>query len=158
MTSQYLGNKELLIRKLTAFLASRTVQTAQVMACYDWATSLSAESDCVVSGFQSPIERDVLHLLLKRRVPVIVVLSRVLYKEVPDELKEAFEDDRVLFISNTTATRSNKALARARNLYVAELASAVVFGMVNEESSLYDIFLKLKEEKQLVRIHSADSL
>ena len=33
-----------------------------------------------------------LHLLLKSRVPVTVVLSRVLYKEVPDKLKEAFED------------------------------------------------------------------
>ena len=57
MTPKYLGNRDLLNRKLTAFLASRTVQTAQVMACYDWATSLLAESDCVVSGFQSPIER-----------------------------------------------------------------------------------------------------
>ena len=67
MTPQYLGNKDLLNRKLTAFLASRTVQTARVMACYDWATSLSADTDCVVSGFQSPIERDVLHFLLKTK-------------------------------------------------------------------------------------------
>lgn len=64
MTPQYLGNKDLLGRRLTAFLASRTVQTARVLACYDWATSLNAETDCVVSGFQSPIERDVLHFLI----------------------------------------------------------------------------------------------
>ena len=61
MTPQYLGNKALLNKKLTAFFASRTVQTARVMACYDWVTGLSAETDCVVSGFQSAIERDVLH-------------------------------------------------------------------------------------------------
>ena len=63
MTPQYLGNKALLNKKLTAFFASRTVQIARVMACYDWATSLDADKDCVVSGFQSPIERDVLHLI-----------------------------------------------------------------------------------------------
>ena len=57
MTPQYLGNKDLLDRRLTAFLASRTVLTARVLACYDWATSLSAETDCVVSGFQSAVER-----------------------------------------------------------------------------------------------------
>ena len=70
MTPQYLGNKALLNKKLTAFFASRTVQTARVMACYDWATSLSAETDCVVSGFQSAIERDVLHFLLKKKIPI----------------------------------------------------------------------------------------
>lgn len=67
MAPQYLGNKALLNKKLTAFFATRTVQTAQVMACYDWATRLSAETDCVVSGFQSAIERDVLHFLLKKK-------------------------------------------------------------------------------------------
>ena len=45
MTPQYLGNKDLLNRKLTAFFASRTVQTARVMSCYDWATSLNSEID-----------------------------------------------------------------------------------------------------------------
>ena len=48
MEPQYQGNKELLKRTLTAFLASRTVQTNRVMTCYDWATSLDAETDCVV--------------------------------------------------------------------------------------------------------------
>ena len=59
MTPQYLGNKDLLNRKLTAFFARRTVQTARVMSCYDWATSLNSGTDCMVSGFKSPIERDV---------------------------------------------------------------------------------------------------
>jgi hypothetical protein len=36
MTPQYLGNKDLLNRKLTAFFASRTVQTARVMYSAVW--------------------------------------------------------------------------------------------------------------------------
>ena len=99
MTPQYLGNKALLNKKLTAFFASRTVQTARVMACYDWATSLSAETDCVVSGFQSAIERDVLHFLLKKKIPIVVVLARAIYKHIPEELREAYDNGNLLFIS-----------------------------------------------------------
>ena len=116
MTPQYLGNKDLLDRRLTAFLASRTVQTARVLACYDWATSLSAETDCVVSGFQSTVERDVLHFLLKKRIPIVVVLARAMYKHIPEEFREAYHDGRLLFISLSQAIRTNQAAAKARCL------------------------------------------
>ncbi len=84
MEPQYQGNRALLERKLTAFLSSRTIATEKVMACYDWATSLNAETDCVVSGFLSPIEKDVLHFLIKKKIPVVVVLARALYKQIPE--------------------------------------------------------------------------
>ena len=142
MTPQYLGNRDLLNRKLTAFLASRTVQTAQVMACYDWATCLDADKDCVVSGFQSPIERDVLHFLLKKRIPIIVVLARAIYKSIPEELSDAYDDGCLLIISVNDSARTNQVAAKARNHYVAELACTIVFGMLTKESSLYEIYLR----------------
>lgn len=148
MEPQYLGNKDLLQRKLTAFLASRTIDTSNVLACYDWATSLSAETDCVVSGFQSPIEKDVLHFLLKKKIPVIVVLARALYKKVPQELSEAFEENRVLFVSISNNVRNSELMAQRRNSYVCDLASHVVFGMLSPESSLYATYLKLQEENK----------
>ena len=156
MTPKYLGNRDLLNRKLTAFLASRTVQTAQVMACYDWATSLSAETDCVVSGFQSPIERDVLHFLLKKRIPIVVVLARSIYKNIPEELSEAYENGHVLFISVSNATRIDQNAAKARNQYVAGLASSIVFGMLSKDSSLYNIYLQQSDnpDKEIKLIKS----
>ena len=153
MTPQYLGNKALLNKKLTAFLASRTVQTAQVMACYDWATSLDADKDCVVSGFQSPIERDVLHFLLKKRIPIVVVLARAIYKSIPAELSEAYDNGSLLFISVSNSTRTNQVAAKARNHYVAELASTIVFGMLTKESSLYEIYLgQLEKQHKKVKL------
>ena len=146
MDIHYLGNKELLKRKLTAFFASRTVQTARVMACYDWATSLSAETDCVVSGFQSAIERDVLHFLLKKHIPVVVVLGRAVYKHIPEELSKAYGDGCLLFISVSNAPRTNQITAKIRNQYVAELANKIVFGMLSEDSSLYEIYLRYAED------------
>ena len=146
MDIHYLGNKELLNRKLTAFFASRTVQTARVMACYDWATSLSAETDCVVSGFQSAIERDVLHFLLKKHIPVVVVLAGAIYKHIPEEFSEAYGGGRVLFVSVSQAPRTSIAAAQTRNHYVAELAGTIVFGMLSENSSLYEIYLRYTED------------
>lgn len=141
MTPQYLGNKALLNKKLTAFFASRTVQTARVMACYDWATSLRAETDCVVSGFQSAIERDVLHFLLKKNIPIVVVLARAIYKHIPEELREAYDNGNLLFISVSNASRTSHVVAKARNQYAADISSTIVFGMLTEESSLYELYL-----------------
>lgn len=146
MTPQYLGNKALLNKKLTAFFASRTVQTARVMACYDWATSLSAETDCVVSGFQSAIERDVLHFLLKKKIPIVVVLARAIYKHIPEELRDAYGNDNLLFISVSNAPRTSQVAAKARNQYAADISSTIVFGMLTEESSLNEIYLRQSED------------
>lgn len=155
MTPQYLGNKALLNKKLTAFFASRTVQTARVVACYDWATSLSAETDCVVSGFQSAIERDVLHFLLKKKIPIVVVLARAIYKHIPEELREAYDNGNLLFISVSNAPRTSQVAAKTRNQYVADISSAIVFGILTKESSLYEIFLRQSEnpnkEVQLIK-------
>lgn len=150
MEPQYSGKLELLDRKTIAFLSSRTIATDKVMACYDWATSLNAETDCVVSGFQSPIEQDVLHFLLKNRIPVIVVLARAMYKQIPEELEEAYNDGRVLFISISNNTRVNKAIASIRNRYVVDLAKEVLFGMISENSSLNEIYQYAKDNNKKI--------
>ena len=150
MEPQYSGKLELLDRKLTAFLSSRTIATDKVMACYDWATSLNTETDCVASGFQSPIEHDVLHFLLKNRIPVIVVLARAMYKQIPEELEEAYNEGRVLFISISNNTRVNKATASIRNRYVVDLAQEVLFGMLAEKSSINDIYQYAKDNNKKI--------
>ena len=150
MEPQYTGKIELLDRKTIAFLSSRTIATDKVMACYDWATSLNAETDCVVSGFQSPIEQDVLHFLLKNRIPVIVVLARAMYKQIPEELEEAYNEGRVLFISISNNTRVNKATASIRNRYVVDLAQEILFGMLAENSSLNEIYQYAKDNNKKI--------
>ena len=150
MEPQYTGRRELLDRKTTAFLSSRIVASDKVIACYDWATSLNAETDCVVSGFQSPIEQDVLHFLLKNRIPVVVVLARAMYKQIPEELEEAYNDGRVLFISISNNTRVNKATASIRNRYVVDLAQEILFGMLAETSSLNEIYQYAKDNNKKI--------
>ena len=139
-SKEYLGNKELLKQKKTAFLASSTIPPDMVLRCYDWAAG--KHEGCVVSGFSSKLEKDVLHFLLKAHCPIILVLARQMYKTIPEELKEALGQERLLIISTSTAVRQSKVTALSRNRYICELADEILFVGVNEKSSLYP----LKEE------------
>ena len=133
----YLGNRELLKQLKTAFLASGTIAPDVVLRCYDWATG--EHEGCVVSGFSSGLEQDVLHFLLKAKTPVIMVLARRMYREIPEELKAPLEQGRLLIISTSTAIRQSRATALARNRYVCELADYIMMVGVTDGSSLYGL-------------------
>lgn len=105
-----------------------------VLRCYEWATA--KHEGCVVSGFSSKLEQDVLHFLIKDKRPVIMVLARQMYKRIPEELQPLLDDGRLLIISTTDATRQSRATALMRNRYICELAEEIIFVGVNEESSL----------------------
>ncbi len=137
MTVEYIGNQELLQLKKTAFLASSTISSETVLQVYDWATEMRNRGECVVSGFSSKLEQDVLHFLLKGNQPIIIVLARKMYKVIPDELKEPLAQNRLLIISVCNAIRQSKATAMIRNRYVCEMADRILFVGVTEQSSLY---------------------
>ena len=137
MEVEYLGNQELLKLNKTAFLASSTISSETVLRCYDWATEMRSRGECVVSGFSSKLEQDVLHFLLKGSQPIILVLARRMYRNVPDELKEPLAQNRLLIISVGNAVRQSKMTAMTRNRYVCEMADRILFVGVTEQSSLY---------------------
>ena len=141
---EYLGNKELLKLKKTAFLASSTIPPDMVLKCYDWATA--KHEGCIVSGFSSKLEQDVLHFLLKARCPVILVLARCMYKVIPAELKEAMEEGRLLILSVSNANRQSKVTAHARNKYICEIADQILFVGVTEKSSLAELASAYKDK------------
>ena len=136
---EYLGNRELLKLKKTAFLASSTISSETVLSVYDWATEMRNRGECVVSGFSSKLEQDVLHFLLKGSQPIILVLARRMYRDIPDELKEPLVQNRLLIISVSNAVRQSKVTAMARNRYVCEMADKIFFVGVTEQSSLYTL-------------------
>lgn len=137
MAVEFLGNKGLLKLKKTAFLASSTISSETVLSVYDWATEMRNRGECVVSGFSSKLEQDVLHFLLKGSQPIIIVLARRMYRALPDALKEPLAQGRLLIISVSTAVRQSKVTAMARNKYVCEMADSICFVGVTEQSSLY---------------------
>lgn len=122
----------------TAFLASSTIPPDMVLRCYDWATE--KHDGCIVSGFSSKLEQDVLHFLIASKQPIIMVLARQMYKQMPQKLQSLIDEHRLLMISVSDSVRQSKATALARNKYVCEIAEQILFVGVTEKSSLYPLY------------------
>ena len=121
----------------TAFLASGNIASETVLQVYDWATDMRNRGECVVSGFNSKLEQDVLHFLLKGSQPVIIVLARRMYKVISKELHEALIQKRLLIVSVSNAVCQSKNTAMMRNKWICEMANRILFIGVTEQSSLY---------------------
>lgn len=144
---EYLGNKDLLKRKKWGFLASRQVASNEVLLCYDWATERSKSGDCVVSGFSSKMEKDVLHFLLKGKSPIIMVLARRMYAKLPEEWRNAVNDGRMLIVSTSQAVRQSRQTALLRNQYVVELCDTLY--LVGKKNNANQENLPSNEETEM---------
>ncbi len=144
MNVEYLGNQELLRMEKTAFLAPRRVAPGAIMPGYDWATEMVRQGRCVISGFTSPIERDVWGFLVRGTQPVILVSARSKYAKIPAQYVPLLDAGRLLIIFLGMGARLGRATAFRRNEYVAELADAVVFPSMHPDSSLYAIYNKYR--------------
>ena len=160
---QMLGNAALMERPKVAFLSSRRVAPAAVMRCYDWATGmrggggtpggsagrLAPPGDgghagrvtlpCVVGGFQSALERDVLKLLLPEGGPsIVMVLARGMWRSVPTEYREAINAGRMLVVSpfSQSVVRMSKETAEKRNAFVLDHCAEAVFASLDPDGSL----------------------
>ena len=123
--TKYLGNKQLLNLHKIGFIASRHASTLDIIPTLDWAAEMSKRVDvAVVSGFQSPLEKDVLKFLLRGVCPIIIVLARGMYRKLPEALQLPMDQHRILVISNEpdTLTRVSEITAHKRNEYVISIS------------------------------------
>lgn len=127
-----------------AFLASRIVSAESILKCYDWATEQKELGRCIVSGFHSKLEKDVLHFLLKTKTPTILVLGRAPYKKLPQEFERAVTDELLQIKSVSNSPRQTRETARLRNEYIISIADEFVFASLNEKSSLYPLYQQAK--------------
>lgn len=134
---QMIGNAVILDRPdKVAFLSSRRISPADVLKCYEWAEKVRDTEQCVISGFQSPLEKDVLKFLLRGKVPVILVLARSLWKTVPEELREPVGQGRLLIVSPVAAARASAATASARNRWILANCTSLVLGSLDPNGNL----------------------
>ena len=123
--TKFLGNKQLLNLHKIGFIASRHASTLDVIPTLDWAVEISKSTDvAVVSGFQSPLEKDVLKFLLRGVCPIIIVLARGMYRKLPEALQTPMDQQRLLIISNESdnTTRVSEITAHKRNEYVISIS------------------------------------
>jgi hypothetical protein len=133
-----LGSLALLSLPKTAFLCSRKVPAGIILKCYDWAIAQREAGNCVIGGFHSTIEKDVLHYLLSGKQPVIIALARSIGPQIGREFDEQIESERLLIISpfDRRQSRADKRSAAIRNNLMIELADNLVVGHASPNGEL----------------------
>ena len=123
-----LGNIKLLKCEKTAFLCSSRYTSEVVLKSYDWALEQRKAGKCVISGFHSPLEKDVLDILLKGTQPVILALARGMYQKPDKEILKHVEAGRMLIITpfERSVTYITKETAEIRNRLIIDLADEIM--------------------------------
>ena len=150
------GNKDLLDRELVAFFASRKATPHDTQLALQWAESICQTDKVVISGFHSPLEKEILNYLLERQHPVIIALGRALYKRISDHLQPHFDEGRVLFVSFRDYSRHSWNSAQQRNWGAADLANEVYFTQFDNTSSLSTLHFTLDHYSD-IPVHILDN-
>jgi len=156
-----IGNKELLKEHKTAFLCSRKCPASIVLKSYDWAIAQREAGKCVISGFHSKIEKDVLHYLLKGRQPVILALARGLKSKIEPEIQQAIEEYRLLVVTpfDKSIKRITSATATKRNEFMAELADELFVAYASPNGKLQTLISQnLAKGKKIVTFDVEENL
>ncbi len=122
------GNLNLLDESLTALFCSNRCPGDLILKTYDLARAMRDAGVAVIGGFQTPMERECLRLLLRGTQPVVVCPARGIHNmRIPRDWSSALDGGRLLVLSPfpATARRPTVELATQRNDLVAELTQRV---------------------------------
>jgi len=143
-----IGNTDLLKLPKTAFLCSRQAPASAVLRCYDWALEQRQKGVCVISGFHSRIEKDVLHYLLKGAQPIIVALARGLKEKLEPEFEKPLVQGRMLIITpfDKSIIRVTEHTAEIRNKLMLNLADNIAIGYVSKGGRLEQLLTTMDKK------------
>ena len=121
------GNYSIYEYNFTGFYCSIRCPGNLILKSYDLARRWQAEGQPVIGGFHSPVEKEVLRILLCSKAPVCIVLARSLPKRIPKEFFQPIEEGRLLLVSpfDSKTKRASQTTAARRNQVVASLADQI---------------------------------
>ncbi|MCP4399754.1 MAG: DNA-binding protein [bacterium] len=123
----YFGRREILHRHKVAFLCSRTCPADVILKSYDWAIAERAKGTCVISGFHSQIEKDVLGYLLKGTQPIILALARGFKQRWESDIKTELDREWLLIVTpfEQHVKRITRKTAEVRNRLMLDMADEI---------------------------------
>ncbi len=124
---RYFGNKEILNNHQTAFICTSRYPDDIILKSLDWSKAKKNNGECIIAGFQIPIEKDDLNILLRGKQPIILVLARGMKKRWLEDIKSAIEEKRLLVISpfENEIKYITQETANNRNKIMTELADEI---------------------------------
>lgn len=123
------GNEQLLRLPLLGLFCSSRPTGTLVLWALDAARSLRDAGVPVIGGFQTPVERECLELLLRGKQPVVLCPARGIDNpRLPTAWNRAVSEGRLLLVSpfRGTVRRPTTRLAETRNRFAAALATALL--------------------------------
>jgi predicted Rossmann fold nucleotide-binding protein DprA/Smf involved in DNA uptake len=111
----------------TAFFCSIRCPGDIILKSYDLAQKWRAEGQAVIGGFHSPVEKEVLKIMLRSTAQVCIVLARGLPKRIPVEFRKPIDEGRLILASpfDRRIKRATAESAMSRNVAIAALAEKV---------------------------------
>lgn len=122
---QVIGPLTILAARRTALFCSIRAPGDAIIRALDAARIMRDAGVTVISGFQSPVEKECLRILLRGKQPIIICPARAIEAlRISSECRTAFDAGRLLFLSPFTKLpkRVTKDSASHRNKVVAALA------------------------------------
>jgi len=147
-----LGIKSILSLPKTGFLCSREISSTCVLRSYDWAISQAKKNTCVIGGFHSRIEKDVLKFLIKGTQPLIIVLARGFYRHWQPEIKARLDKGNLLIISpfDESVTAVTPQTCLIRNKLIIELADRIVVGYASPDGQISKLLHDIEKPLELL--------
>lgn len=145
-----LGNTSLLELPKHGFLCSRTTSSSAILPCLDWAMTMAHGPEPVMSTFHSQLEQSVLELLISGTCPVIMVLGRKPYYNLPNHLQSLLDQNRLLLVCVTDQPRIDRHSATLCNHYIATHSETLTFGYIAPDSPLSELYLAHKTTARLL--------
>lgn len=116
-------------RPRIAFLCSRACPAAAILPAMEALQAHRDRGNAIVSGFQSPLEREALRLLLRGKNPILIVAARALDRYTPpSEWRDAIAQSRLLLLSPFTAADH----ATVRDAKTAGFRNRLVLALADE--------------------------
>jgi len=134
-----IGNLDILKTRLLGFLCSTKCPGNVIVHTYDLARAMRDTGIPVIGGFQSPMEKECLDLLLRGQQPIVICPARSIEQmRLPTAWRTPVDEGRLLVCSPFTAAyrRPTAGLAVHRNRLVAALADAVVIAHASPGSKI----------------------
>lgn len=129
-----IGNRDLLNRKnKVAFFCSNKCSGDIILKSQDWATNLIGTDILPIGGFHTPVEKEVLRIIIKANHPVIIFPARsIANMRMPIAWKHGLETGKICVVSNfgSSADRITSSNSERRNIEVVNFADKCLFAYI----------------------------
>ena len=149
----YIGNIDLLQQIDFGFLCSSKCPGNLIIKIQELAFRWREQGFVIASGFHSPVEKEVLNVLINGPQPIVICPARSLNNmRLPKLWRSGLNENRIVIITpiHGSNNRPTKELCNKRNEFLVKLTKKVYIPFVDASGKMVKLYNKLKDEDKLI--------